>query len=267
MTVSLNTRKSLIGIEGAPLTEYFTVQFPIQSEYMGLGLRYMHDKIGATVQNGLDFTYAYQIGLGDGSLSLALDGGFYNYSIDFLSLVVADKEFDAAIPQQTDGQLIPDFNFAMFYNLNSLYFGYSIYNLSKGTVSFPATSYVGGDVLSKFQYITVGANVEVERGIYFEPMLLTKIGKSSPVQVDVIASLKYKKLFHAGLLYRTGDGIAFLCNMGFQDGLYKVGYSYDLSFSTLGAQTKGSHEISLMYSLELTPPASQKDLNPIYYVE
>lgn len=50
-----------------------------------------------------------------------------------------------------------------------------------------------------------------------------------------------------GAWVREGD--AFILSMGVETGVYKIGYSYDATISTLTNASGGSHEISLSFSL------------------
>jgi type IX secretion system PorP/SprF family membrane protein len=54
-----------------------------------------------------------------------------------------------------------------------------------------------------------------------------------------------------GLWYRNED--AFIALIGFQQGLFKCGYSYDVTVSKLANATAGSHEISFQLVFECKP--------------
>ncbi|MBN8702266.1 MAG: type IX secretion system membrane protein PorP/SprF [Bacteroidetes bacterium] len=54
-----------------------------------------------------------------------------------------------------------------------------------------------------------------------------------------------------GLWYRNRD--AFIALIGFQQGLFKFGYSYDVTISKLSNATAGSHEISFALQFECKP--------------
>lgn len=60
-----------------------------------------------------------------------------------------------------------------------------------------------------------------------------------------------KSPFVAGLWYRNRD--SFIALIGLQQGLFKFGYSYDITVSTLTNTTAGAHEISLALQLECRP--------------
>lgn len=60
-----------------------------------------------------------------------------------------------------------------------------------------------------------------------------------------------KSPFVAGLWYRNRD--AFIALVGIQQGLFKFGYSYDITVSRLTNATAGAHEISFIMQLECKP--------------
>ena len=62
--------------------------------------------------------------------------------------------------------------------------------------------------------------------------------------------------FFAGAWYRTTfsnqDAVIFLA--GAQQGIFKIGYSYDITISGLAGQTGGSHEVSLLINFDANRP-------------
>ncbi|MFB6257131.1 MAG: type IX secretion system membrane protein PorP/SprF [Flavobacteriales bacterium] len=62
-----------------------------------------------------------------------------------------------------------------------------------------------------------------------------------------------------GLWYRNRD--AFIALIGFQKGIFKFGYSYDVTISSLSSHTQGAHELSL--TLNFDCPPEKKDFRTI----
>lgn len=268
ITASVNAKQYLNGIEGAPSTQYFHFQYPLLADFMGLGFKVVHDKISVIEQTNFLITYAYQIGLGDGNVSFAIDAGIFNTKGLFNTLEVSDVAPDAAIPETNEGQLLPDASFGMFYTLKNFYLGYSVYNLLGGHTTYETTSYSGEEVLSNYHYIVGGYKIKPNSSVVIDPLVLVKIGKSSPIQLDMAVTVAYKKSLNLGLAYTTNKGLSAMCMAGFKDGQYKFGYSYDLSIPKNRATfLDAGHELMFVYSFELTPPAGKKDLNPIFYVD
>ena len=61
-----------------------------------------------------------------------------------------------------------------------------------------------------------------------------------------------KGAFVGGLWYRNRD--SFIVLVGFQQGLFKIGYSYDVTVSRLTNASAGSHELSLGFQLQCKKP-------------
>lgn len=100
-----------------------------------------------------------------------------------------------------------------------------------------------GNSLRKLDhYMVVAANYlaqqqfdQLDLGFYYEfsPMILGLWYRGLPMKSNSYGSFNH-------------DALAFV--LGFQAGNYKVGYSYDITVSTLGiASSAGTHEVSLVY--------------------
>lgn len=62
-------REQWVGLEGAPSTQTFSAHSPFKEKRIGVGLIFLHDKIGVTHQSGVYASYAYKIPLRKGQLS------------------------------------------------------------------------------------------------------------------------------------------------------------------------------------------------------
>jgi type IX secretion system PorP/SprF family membrane protein len=69
-------------------------------------------------------------------------------------------------------------------------------------------------------------------------------------QLNLGAYLK-KGPIVGGLWYRNRD--AFIALVGFQRGMFKFGYSYDVTISGISGSTAGSHELSLTINFDCPP--------------
>ena len=74
--------------------------------------------------------------------------------------------------------------------------------------------------------------------------MLFKYLPHAPFQADVNAAVAYKDAFWLGVSYRSGDAVSLL--LEYQSNLFfRVGYSYDITFSQLRNYSHGSHEIMI----------------------
>jgi hypothetical protein len=69
--------------------------------------------------------------------------------------------------------------------------------------------------------------------------------ESGLYQVDINALAEYKKMVSLGLSYRTHDAI--VIQIGYKYKEMQIGYSYDITVSSLNVASSGSHEIIFIY--------------------
>lgn len=84
-------------------------------------------------------------------------------------------------------------------------------------------------------------------------------------QVNAGAYLSLDKVF-GGLWYRHsfGNPDAVILLAGMQYGVFKVGYSYDITISELSAQSNGAHEVSVSINLDNDPSRQRRQRSRQY---
>ena len=76
-------RAQWVGIPGAPKTTTVTLDAPIDSKKIGLGIQVYDDEIGITKNTGAFVSYAFRIQMDEGTLSMGLQGGISQFRADF----------------------------------------------------------------------------------------------------------------------------------------------------------------------------------------
>lgn len=260
---ALTHRMQFTGFEGAPVTQKLTLNAPIQSKYMGVGIRALHDKIGVSEVISVMGIYSYHIGVGKGKVSFGLEGGFMNQTIDFSSLIRTDVD-DIALSYSKESVFVPDVSFGIYYHDERFYLGGSSFHLLEGKTNFTGNERELISKMSRHYFITTGYKFMVSEKIDFEPSILSKVVQGAPSQFDLNANVVWNKMIALGGSYRTGDGLSFLFRYLIKE-KFVVGYSYDLTLSELANYSTGSHEIMLGYQIKLLPPAREKVTDPRYY--
>jgi type IX secretion system PorP/SprF family membrane protein len=97
-------RSQWIGLEGAPETQAFSLNMPLNNKKMGVGLQIVNDKIGAHTTQTLKATYAYRLKLGNGKLAFGLSGGILNYNFDWGKIDY--KQQEDVVPNQAPERII-----------------------------------------------------------------------------------------------------------------------------------------------------------------
>ncbi len=263
ITGTLHTKNKFIGIDGAPGTQVFSIHTPIQNRSMGVGLSAMHDKIGFTNQTSVKAVYAYHIAFANGKLSLGLEGGLKNQSIDFAGLRRIDQ-VDNTLPLNKESMMVPDAAFGAYYSDNRFFSGIAVYNLLQSKLDYTGYDRSPFAKLSNHYLITGGYNIKANENIKLEPSLLIKYVKNAPVQIDININATYKEMFTFGSSFRTGDAIALIVKYCLKDQLSLV-YAYDFTISELTSYTNGSHEFMLGYNIK-PKERVKKPEEPIYEV-
>lgn len=260
---TLTYKNKLLGIKGAPETQVFSLHAPIQSKFMGVGIKVIHDKIGVTDQTGVTVVYSYHLGFANGKLSLGIEGGILNYTLDFANLKRSDQN-DNAIPFTKESVIVPEVAFGIYYHSEKMYFGGSAYNLISSKLD--KTGYDRSPIakLSQHYFILNGYKIKMGESFHLEPSWLLKYVAGAPVQLDLNLNAIYKEMISLGVSYRTGDATVFMLQYSFK-GQVRIGYAYDYTISKLSSYSAGSHEIMLNYTFKLLEPALKKITDPRYY--
>jgi type IX secretion system PorP/SprF family membrane protein len=260
---SLKNRMQFVNLDGAPTTNVFTFQAPVQVKRIGLGAKIIQDKIAVT--NSLIATgfFSYHIGFGKGKLSFGIEGGIVNNSFNYGGLDKFDA-VDPAIDVSAESALLPEISTGLFYQTSSFYLGASVYHLFN---SDNKTSALGNSDLYSLKrsfYGIGGYTFELSKKIFLEPGFLLKYAGGSTLQADLNLTLFLFDRLSLGTSYRTGDAVVTLLKVDITRNL-KILYSYDIRVSNLANYSKGSHEIGISYGIELLPPPEQKVIHPRFY--
>lgn len=144
-----------------------------------------------------------------------------------------------------------DFSAGILGYSDRFFFGFAAHHLTQPDQSF----LIAGSRLPMKLTGHVGAVIPLGRkSRYSEPAKLSPnilYQRQQDFQQLNVGMYFQKSPFVAGLWYRNRD--AAIALVGIQQGLFKLGYSYDITISPLTNQTAGAHEISFAMQLECKP--------------
>ncbi|MDI1254995.1 MAG: type IX secretion system membrane protein PorP/SprF [Flavobacterium sp.] len=248
MSVFLLHRTQWVGLDGAPVTNNFSIHTPIENSKIGLGLSIVNDKIGISDENDISADVSYTINTSeDWKLSFGLKATASLLSVDFSRLTLRNPG-DYAISQQDniDNRFTPNIGAGIYYHSDKMYFGLSIPHFLETRHYEDNTSSVASEKMHV--YFIAGRVFDLSESVKFKPALLTKLVKGAPLQVDLSGNFLINDKFTVGLAYRWSA--AFSALVGFQvDDSWYIGYGYDLETTKLANYNSGSHEIFLRYEL------------------
>ena len=94
--------------------------------------------------------------------------------------------------------------------------------------------------------LTGGYVFKASENVKLKPEVLLKYIPGAPFQADINFSALFKDMIWVGTSFRTGDCIIGL--LSFQaSNSFRIGYSYDITFSQIRKYSSGSHEIMIGY--------------------
>ena len=119
-------------------------------------------------------------------------------------------------------------------------------------------------VQSVHYFFTGGYVFDVNRDIKFKPAFMGKAVKGSPVALDITANFLFHERLEAGLGYRLGDAVSALVNFRITPEL-RIGYAYDYTTSNLSKFNSGSHEIFILFDVDLFGFKGGYDRSPRFF--
>jgi type IX secretion system PorP/SprF family membrane protein len=259
-------RTQWVGIDGAPKTGTFFAHTPI-NEKMEVGISFTNDNIGDVVQENniyADFAYILPVGL-EGNLSFGLKAGFtmFDANFDGFNLQSGNVSTDTAFNENIK-KTFPNLGIGAFYFTETYYVGLSAPNLltSKHLESENGVKSTG--VQDIHFYLTGGYVIDLNRDLKLKPSFMAKSVRGAPLVLDISANVLINEKIDAGLGYRLGDAVSGLVGFRITPEL-RIGYAYDFTTTNLGDFNSGSHEIFILFDIDLFGLKGGYDRSPRFF--
>lgn len=246
-------RTQWVGSVGAPKTFTFFGHTAI-NEKIEVGLSLISDDIGdgAKKENNVyaDFAYVLNLG-GQNKLSLGVKAGFSSIQSNFNGFVLqsGDTSTDLAFAENVNVTK-PNIGVGAYFFRNNFYVGLSAPNLlnTKHIEEKSGINAFGSEDIHTF--LTAGYVFQINEKVKLKPAFMTKYVPGAPLSIDITANVLYNNKFEFGAAYRIDDAVSALVNINVTPSL-RVGYAYDYTLSNLGQFNSGTHEIMLLFDLDL----------------
>ncbi|MBF4470988.1 type IX secretion system membrane protein PorP/SprF [Flavobacterium sp. HJJ] len=242
------------GIKGAPKTLTLFAHTPINDK-IETGFSLISDDIGDGAKKETNFfaDFAYVLQLNEThKLSFGLKAGFTAITTNFngFQLNSGDVTTDLAFAENTN-KTMPNIGAGAYFFADNYYIGISVPNIL--SAEHPGSS--GGKINSfgthkAHGYLTGGYVFDINEEFKLKPAAMAIFVEGAPVSVDLTANVLYNEKFELGAAYRIGDAVSALMSINVSPN-FRIGYSYDYTISNLSQFNSGSHEIVLLYNLNL----------------
>ena len=259
-------RSQWVGVEGAPETATFFAHAPV-SERVELGISFVNDRIGNIVNENnvyADFAYVLPVGL-ESKLSLGIKAGvtFFNTDFSGFNLQSGDVSTDIAFNENIN-QTFPNVGAGVFYFTDKYYFGLSAPNLLT-TTHLEAENGVRTTGVESIHYFLTGGYVfDINDNLKFKPAFMLRGVEGAPLAADFTANVLINEKIEAGIGYRLEDAVSALVNFRITKDL-RIGYAYDYTTGNLSDFSSGSHEIFILFDVDLFGLKNGYDRSPRFF--
>lgn len=239
-------RTQWVGIDGAPVTNSFSVNSPINNSNLGVGLSFVNDRIGPTEENEISADVSYSIKASENyKLSFGIKATANLFNLDASKL----NPEDAGDPQfqNLNNYFSPNIGAGIYLHSDQSYFGLSVPGFlnSKKYADSPEVA-VNTERMNL--YFIAGHVFDLSYSVKFKPALLTKVTQGAPLQLDLSGNFLINERFVLGAAWRWDAAVSAMAGFQITDGLF-IGYAYDYETTELRQYNSGSHEFFLRFEL------------------
>ncbi len=259
-------RTQWVGVDGAPKTGTFFAHTPL-NEKVEIGISFTNDNIGDIVQeNNIYADFAYVLPVSNQSkLSLGIKAGFTFFDVNFsdFNLQSGNIGTDLAFNQDVD-KTFPNLGIGAFYFSDQYYLGISAPNLLTTKHLESENGIKSTGVENVHLFFTGGYVFEVDDNFKLKPAFMAKSVKGAPLAIDITTNVLINDRFEAGLGYRIHDAVSGLVSFRVTPEL-KIGYAYDFTTNNLSSFNSGSHEIFILFDIDLFGLKYGYDRSPRFF--
>lgn len=258
-------RTQWVGAVGAPKTATVFAHAPI-AKRVEMGLSFVNDAIGDVVhENNIYADFAYVIPVSERSkLSFGVKGGITLFDVSFNNFKYTDEQSDPAFANNVNKNF-PNVGAGTFFFSDHYYLGFSVPNFltTKHIERQDGIQTTGVEAIHYF--FTGGYVFDLNPNLKFKPAFMAKGVSGAPLSMDLTANFLINNRFELGAGYRWDDSVSGLVNFYVTPSL-RIGYSYDYTLSNLGKYNSGTHEIFLLFDLDMSRLSSKGfDKSPRFF--
>ncbi|WP_141929626.1 PorP/SprF family type IX secretion system membrane protein, partial [Flavobacterium psychrophilum] len=239
-------RTQWVGLEGAPVTNNFTISSPV-TERLGLGLSVINDRLGISSQNNIMLDVSYWIPTSDNfKLAFGVKASANFLNVDYGKLTKRHSVDVLFENKNIDNKFRPNIGAGLYWYSDKTYVGLSIPFMLE-------TKYYDNNIQStasqRMHFDAIAGHVfDLTEQVKFKPAALVKYVAGAPLQVDLSANFLFYDKLTLGAAYRWSAAMSALVGFQISDS-FLIGYAYDKDTTRLGSFNSGSHEIFLRYEI------------------
>jgi len=254
-------RQQWVGIDGAPKTIVFSVNSPFLGYHVGVGLSLIRDEIGPIKQTGVYVDYSYRIKVTNKTkLAFGLKGGVNVFDVNLVNLRGAQSD-DQLIFFGARKRYLPNVGVGTYLYSDNFFVGLSILKMLQNSLSDDENTLHYANKEQRHFFIMGGVVFDLAENIKFKPSTTFRIVNGAPASAELSAAVLLHDKLWLGGMYRYGDSFGGLVKFDLTNQL-SIGYSYDLTLSSMRYYNQGTHEVFISYDVMFK---NKKILSPRYF--
>jgi type IX secretion system PorP/SprF family membrane protein len=248
----------------------------------GVGISLLSDRAGDNIyqKNALGLNYAYRLEVtNDMFIKIGVEAGATQSTIDWDRLIFLDQLDPVGGIVNGTQEVRPTNLSKTYFDISSgmllyspdFYVGFSLKHLNTPDESyFNSNSNLNTGLPIRYA-VQAGTQIPLDgrnkrkSTTFISPNIL--FVKQGPfAQVNVGANVGFGSIF-AGAWYRNTfrNSDAIIAQVGFQKGIFKVGYSHDITINGL-PNTWGAHELTMVFNFDALYDRSKPDYNDCFKI-
>ncbi len=244
MSIFALHRTQWVGLDGAPVTNTVSINTPLNSSNLGLGVSVINDKIGPTHENTISADLSYSIPTSETyklSFGIKATANLFDLNVDELNPA------DATDPSLVNyNKFSPNIGAGVYLHSDKAYIGLSIPNFIESNRYDDNDYRIFKEKIN--YYLIAGYVFDLSSSVKFKPAILTKMVEGAPLQMDISGNFMFNDKITLGVAYRWSAALSAMVGFQISDGLY-IGYGYDNETTNLKHYNSGSHEIFLRFEI------------------
>ena len=283
--VKLSSRNQWTGINGAPVTSYFSIHAPLGKKdlrtsatsfavpgnnprgqqyweeytapepHHGIGMIALNDKAGYINRWSLFASYAYHLPLGiKTTLSAGFNAGVTSVNLDRSKIDFASLDPSDPAVGYSNGELKkikPEAGAGLWLYSRDYFVGLAVQNIVAGKVNFGRNN-DNATFYSPNYFLTAGYRFLLNDDLNLIPSVMVQYWQPQLLGIHANAKLQYQDKLWVGGSYRYGDFISGYAGMAGINvsNTFNVSYAYEVATSSrLRAYTNNTHEIMIGFIL------------------
>lgn len=238
-------RTQWTGLEGAPQMQSFTMNTPILTKNIGIGVKFRNESAGASSQTRFAGSFAYRFRLWTGKLSFGLSAGLLNNRFNWSKAEFKDPS-DQLRDSGTENTYTATFDFSGYYYSNTFYVGFQFDNLNQSDINV----LVDGSAKNYTHFTAIiGKAFVLSKKVVFKPSALYR-GTQAAQQFELNLSFLFNETFWAGVSFRSDTELSLILEYNLNQKL-RFGYAFDYALDPIQSKNSGSHEFFIGYDIQV----------------